>query len=128
MGGGMYDVLFPVCIPDEGTFDWLDFFLEKHPDYVELSDRMILDWADKSGIWRTKGYSWRACNDKPGGQFGVPSLDDNSIKNMLYSIAPVQQRNYVVMEIRGNLLKEERQAVLKKLAAPHLKFSAMVLL
>jgi len=126
--GGVYDVLLPISLPDEGTFDWLDLFLEKHPEYVELSDRMILDWAEKSGIWTPKGYAWKACNDKPGVHFGVPSLDDNSIKNMLYSIAPLQQRHYVVMEVRGNLLKEERLATLKKLAAPHLKFSAMVLL
>jgi len=126
--GGAYDVLLPVGLPDEGTFDWLDHFLETHPEYVELSDRMILDWADKSGIWRTRGYGPRQCNDKPGWQFGVPSLDDSSIKTMLYSIASLQQRNYVVMEVRGNLLKEERQKVLKAFAAPHLKASATVLM
>lgn len=24
-------VLFPIAIPDEGTFDWLDDFLKKNP-------------------------------------------------------------------------------------------------
>ena len=28
--------MFPVGMPDEGTFDWLDnFFLKKHPEFVE---------------------------------------------------------------------------------------------
>mmetsp|Transcript_10824 Transcript_10824/g.28944 ORF Transcript_10824/g.28944 Transcript_10824/m.28944 type:complete len:528 (-) Transcript_10824:126-1709(-) len=126
--GGAYDVLLPVGLPDEGTFEWLDLFLEKHPEYTELSERMILDWADKSGIWRTRGYGWRQCNDRPGWQFGVPSLDDSSIKSTLYSIASLQKRHYVVMEVRGNLLKEEREKVLKAFAAPHLRVSAAVLM
>ena len=33
---GKYEVIFPVAVPDEGTFDWLDDFLEKNPKYVEL--------------------------------------------------------------------------------------------
>merc|ERR1712196_762011 len=36
---GKYTALFPVSLPDEGTFDWLDSFLEKHTQYTELSDR-----------------------------------------------------------------------------------------
>merc|ERR1719453_2172603 len=31
-----YVVVFPIAFPDEGTFDWLDTFLDKNPDYVEL--------------------------------------------------------------------------------------------
>merc|ERR1712039_948696 len=47
---GKYEVLFPVAFPDEGTFDWLDDFLEKNPKYVELSERKLIDWAAKSGM------------------------------------------------------------------------------
>ena len=47
-----HEVLFPVGLPDEGMFDWLDMFLAKNPTYTELSDRVILDWAHKSGLWR----------------------------------------------------------------------------
>lgn len=65
--GGKPEVLFPVCLPDEGTFDWLDLFLEKNPHYTELSDRSILQWCEASGLWRTKGYGpgARSSNDKP---------------------------------------------------------------
>merc|ERR1740117_1088364 len=43
--GGKYSVLFPVSLPDEGSFDWLDSFLEQNPDYTEISDRAFADWA-----------------------------------------------------------------------------------
>lgn len=36
---GRCEVLVPVGVPDEGTFEWLDDYLAKHPSYVELSDR-----------------------------------------------------------------------------------------
>merc|ERR1740138_362449 len=36
-----YEVVVPVAFPDEGTFAWVDSFLEKNPQYVELSDRKI---------------------------------------------------------------------------------------
>merc|ERR1711907_405870 len=64
---GKYEVLFPVAVPDEGTFDWLDQFLEKNPQYTEMSDRKILQWASKSGL--KGGGKGRACNDKPGYNF-----------------------------------------------------------
>ncbi|OLQ02059.1 hypothetical protein AK812_SmicGene15164 [Symbiodinium microadriaticum] len=53
---GQYEVVFPVALPDEGGFDFLD----------QPSDRSLLNWCEKSGALR----------------------------------------NYVVMEIRGNLMKE----------------------
>ncbi|CAL1135319.1 unnamed protein product [Cladocopium goreaui] len=66
---GKYEVIFPVAVPDEGTFDWLDEFLEKNPQYVELSDRAIIKWAEKSGISHSEQNSWKNCNDKPDPQW-----------------------------------------------------------
>ncbi|CAK9081371.1 Heterogeneous nuclear ribonucleoprotein U-like protein 1 (Adenovirus early region 1B-associated protein 5) (E1B-55 kDa-associated protein 5) (E1B-AP5), partial [Durusdinium trenchii] len=54
---GKYEVLLPVGLPDEGTFDWVDQFLSKNRNYTELSDRAILDWAKKSGLQRYGGYA-----------------------------------------------------------------------
>merc|ERR1712217_908176 len=101
-------------MPDEGTFEWLDQFLAKHPNYVELSDRMILDWAQKSGIPREKGYKSRTSNDKPSPGFGLPLMDDQSIRRIISSLAPALDRNFVVMEVKGNLLAESRKKVLAR--------------
>jgi len=48
-------VIFPVSLSDEGSFDWLDMFLEKNPGHVEISDRAIRDWIEKSGVWQKRG-------------------------------------------------------------------------
>merc|ERR1712190_329140 len=61
---GKYDVLYPVGFPDEGTFSWLDGFLEKNPHYVELSDRAIQAWLEKSGIWKQGKWQNPSSNDK----------------------------------------------------------------
>merc|ERR1712187_69352 len=111
---GKYDVILPVGLPDEGAFDWLDLFHEKNPGYTELSDRMILDWAEKSGIWRRSGYGARAktSNDKPEMNFGMRDMDDGSVSRVLRSVAPVQTRNYVIMEVKGSLMKQDRKEML----------------
>merc|ERR1712190_149169 len=36
-------------------------------------------------------------------------MDDGSIRRVLYANAPIQQRNYVVMEVKSSLIKEERK-------------------
>merc|ERR1719410_1408453 len=125
---GKYEVLFPVCLPDEGTFDWLDMFLEKNPEYCELSDRKILEWAEKSGIWRNKGYSWKASNDKPDMNFGIAQMDDFSIRQILHTVAQAHHRNFVYMEVKSNLIKDDRRAALKKFSAPHFKKVAQVMM
>jgi len=111
---GPNQVLFPVGLPDTGVFDWADNFLAKNPNYTELSDRKILEWASKSGLWRQKGYSWRASNDKPEMGFGIPYMDDASVSRLLNAIAPTLKRNYVVLELKSNLIASERAATLKQ--------------
>jgi len=119
-------VLFPVCIPDEGTFDWLDMFLEQNPSYTELSDRKIGEWVEKSGIWRQR--SGKTSNDKPEMNFGISQIDDFTVKRMLKNIAAAQKRNFVVMEVKGNLIPAERKELLKPFTSPHFKKVAKVLM
>jgi len=123
---GKYEVVFPVGLPEQGYFDWVDAFLEKHPDYVELSDRKILDWASKSGLWRPKsqGHS----NDKPDMKFGIQNMDDMSVKRILTHIAPTACRNFIVPELKANLLADERKESLAKFALPEFKRTAAVVL
>merc|ERR1719203_1147788 len=125
---GKRDVIFPVCLPDEGTFDWLDTYLEKNPQYTELSDRAILSWAEKSGLTRAKGYATRTSNDKPEMGFSIGTMDDGSIRRVLQAISPTQQRDYIVMEVKSNLLKEERKENLSKWSASKFKRTALVMM
>mmetsp|Transcript_43567 Transcript_43567/g.76293 ORF Transcript_43567/g.76293 Transcript_43567/m.76293 type:complete len:1011 (-) Transcript_43567:63-3095(-) len=125
---GKHELIFPVFLPDQGTFDWADFFLEKHSECVELSDRKVLEWAEKSNIWRPEGYTWRNSNDKPGMGFGIPPLDDFSARRVLNTIVPAQKRSFLVMEVKANLVKEERKEALKRYSAPHFKKVALVVM
>jgi len=111
---GKYEVVFPVACPDVGTFDWLDIFLQDNPQYVELSDRKILDWAAKSGLWKPKGGGWKTSNDKPEFNFGLAGMDDFSIQRVLGTVAPAVPRHYIIMEVKSNLLKEERKELLQR--------------
>jgi len=111
---GRYEVIFPVALPDEGCFEWVDQFLAKNPKYVELSHRTIIDWAIKSGLWR-KGVSLnKGCNDKPEMGFGIPQLDDMSTLRLLASLAPALPRNFLVAEVKGNLMPEMRKAIISR--------------
>merc|ERR1712062_860644 len=85
---GKYDVVFPVGFPDEGTFDWLNDFLMKNPHFTELSDRKIVEWAAKSGLWKGKG-GIKESNDKPEFNYGIPTLDDLSVQRVLRTAAPL---------------------------------------
>eukprot|EP00435_Cladocopium_sp_Y103_P029277 s2363_g7.t1 len=119
---GKFEILFPIALPDEGTFDWLDDFLENHPGYTEVSDRKIVEWATGSGLGKPRTLripndckvvlmttSLKNSNDKPDITFGIQALDEMTPRKLLYTIAPLIPRNYVVMEVKSNLLKSERQ-------------------
>merc|ERR1712032_42027 len=84
--------------------------------YTELSDRAILSWAERSGMTRPKGFgaNSRSSNDKPEMGFGIGLMDDQSIRRVLQAIAPIQQRSYVVMEVKSNLLAEGRKELLSR--------------
>merc|ERR1712196_167339 len=120
---GIYEVLFPVCVPDEGTFDWLDQFLEKNPKYTEMSDRKILKWATQSGL--KGGSKGRLSNDKPGYNFGINAMDDQSIRRVFASLTPVLKRDFVVMEVASNLQPSLRTKAIAQFSAPQYKKVAM---
>merc|ERR1712217_659275 len=124
--GGKQEVVVPVGLPDEGAFMWLDMWLQKNPGYAELSDRSLLAWAERSGLWRRDGYQNTACNDKPEMNLGIYNVDDGSVAKAIKSIAPIQNRNYVVMELKGNLIKEERETLIKKFSPALFKRVAQV--
>ncbi|CAK0857759.1 unnamed protein product, partial [Prorocentrum cordatum] len=126
---GTCEVIFPVCLPDEGTFDWLDWHKQTNPDVVELSDRSIVAWAQRSGAKKKahpKGDQ-NASTDRPDMAFDAPEFEDGQVKQNLTMAASVQKRSLVVMEVRENLLEEFRRSALAKFRAPHFKRVALVL-
>merc|ERR1712087_541878 len=126
MGDGKCSIVFPVGFPDEGTFPWLDMFLEKNPDYMELSDRAIQKWMEKSGIWSDpKGNQ---SNDKPIFNTGLAFVDQGSIQRTVMAIAPLVPRNYIVMQVKQNLLEEDRKTNLERFNLPHFTKVAKVMM
>merc|ERR1712190_462219 len=55
-------------------------------------------------------------------------MGDGSIQRTLHTIAPLQKRNYVVMEVKANLLKDERSRLLSKFAPSAFKRTAAVMM
>merc|ERR1712048_801270 len=109
-----------------GTFDWLDGFLEKNKQYVELSDRKIIDWARKSGLNPKGGQT--GSNDKPKINLGVQGLDDLSASKIIKTVAPLVPRHYVVMEVKSNLVEAERIANVKKFTSKSFSKKALVVM
>merc|ERR1712187_943758 len=93
-------------------------------NYVELSDRKIIEWGQKSGFNTQK--SDKSSNDKPEFCFGVPTLDDFSVRMVIANMAYVVPRNYVVMEVKSNLIEAERVETLKRFPANKFKRTACV--
>merc|ERR1712194_777760 len=110
------EVIFPVFLPDKGTFDWCDWFLkEKEGRYAELSDRVMLEWGLNSGLKNhAKTPSSKHSCDKPDMSFNLTGLDYGRARDLMVNMSSLQNQSYVVMEVRDNLLKEERIAALKK--------------
>lgn len=120
--------LFPVGLPDSGLFDWLDMHLAANPKIFELSDRKVLGWAQKSGCRKVKGHNANESQDKPTINFGIPGMDDNSIQKTLAMLVTSVPRPVVSMEVKANLVAEERKEILNKFPASLFKRVAMVVM
>jgi len=111
--------IFPVCLPDEGSFDWLDMFLESNPQFAEISDRKLQEWASRSGYSRPD--RGKKSNDKPG------TIDDGSAKKVLLTSAIMQKRDLVIMELKGNFVRADRELALKQFRLPDFNKVAKVI-
>lgn len=45
-------VIFPIGVPDEGTFDWLDDFLKKNPRQCNVGPKKIYEKLGLNGLER----------------------------------------------------------------------------
>lgn len=123
---GKYNVVYPVALPEEGGFEWLDSFLEKNPGYTELSSRKIISWAQASGL--PNQADKKGSNDSPAFAFGIREMDDLSARKVLEAFAPVSPRNYVVMHLKANLIADDRAYLIKKFNYPCYTKKAVVAL
>merc|ERR1712203_728226 len=72
------------------------------------------EWAEMSGVKKASTLASKThSRDKPDFAFGLPGMDDMSIRRVLNNMLPHVPRNYVIMEVRSNLVKAEREEVLK---------------
>merc|ERR1711920_38249 len=62
------------------------------------------------------------------GNFGLPGMDDTSIRRVLLNMLPHVPRNYVMMEVKSNLVKDERAEIIKAFSKPYFKKVATVVM
>lgn len=104
------EVYFPIGLPEQGFFDFVDGFLAENPSVLELSERKVCDWAIQSGLRKT---SEGASRDKLNAKFGVPEIDDGSVKKMLQHTAPPLRRSCIIPELKANWSAPTRKLALK---------------
>lgn len=128
---GVYSVVVPVGLPDQGFFDYVDHFLERHPDYVELSDRKLIEWCTKSGLeqWKSNASSSERppSRDRPHFNFGKHHIDKKrDWRGVLKSVSQLTKRNYIIAELKENLSSQDRAEVLERFGASHFSVAAHV--
>merc|ERR1712039_244555 len=112
-------------LPNHGMFDWVDDFAERNPEYQEISDRKIVEWAAKSGLGKP-AKSGVASNDKPDCKFGLPMFDDHSVQKLIANVAPTLPRSFIIPELKSNLIESERKTRLANF--PTFKKTAVVVM
>merc|ERR1712113_1349499 len=65
-------------------------------------------------------------NDEPGTNFQITQIDNGTLNRMIDTFAALQGRNYVVMHVKDNLIKEEREKLLAKFPSKSFKKVAQV--
>merc|ERR1711920_319042 len=76
--------------------------------------------------WSRQHNNQHVSNDKSVGDFEVRQVNDGSVLRAIKAIAPFQARNIIVMEIKGNLMKDERKALIEKFPSTMFKKIAQI--
>jgi hypothetical protein len=116
---GKFEVVIPVGLPNEGTFDFLDcsFYPKSKLVYTELSDRMLVKRMMESGL--------RGLPSDPR-SFKVGEFDSGKMMRAFKLLASTSKKNYVLMSVKNNLMQTERVADLKLFQAPWFTAKAVV--
>lgn len=94
---------------------------------TELSERKIIEWASKSGVWRPGG-AVSGSTDKPHMQLGLPGLEDGSVQKVLAAVASTLPRHFIVPELKSNLVANERQESLFQFCSHEFHRKAVVIM
>merc|ERR1711920_609862 len=62
------------------------------------------------------------------GGFGIKDVDGGTVSQMIQVVTPIQKRNYVAMQVKKNLIAEERQKVLEQFDPAEFKRTAVVVM
>merc|ERR1739848_414530 len=60
--------------------------------------------------------------------FGIPMMDDFSARRVLNAVVATQPRNYVVMEVKANMVPAERADLMKRFPVNRYKKVAQVVM
>jgi len=118
---GKYEVVMPIGLPNEGTFDFLDcsFYPKTKLHYTELSDRTLVKRMMESGL--------RGLESDPR-SFKVAEFDSGKMMRAFKTLASVSKKNIILMSVKNNLLQSERVSDIKLFQAPWFKTKAVVAL
>merc|ERR1712060_979251 len=75
-----------------------------------------------------RSNAWKESNDKPDFNFGIQGVDDSSIRRAIMSVVPLMPRHLIFMEVKQNLVAQDRKDNLKRFSLPHFKRVAHVVM
>lgn len=117
---GRHEVIFLIGLPTNGTHAFLEEFQkEKQASarFTELSAASMKHWAKLSGFWSR------------GDELGIEELDRGNVtQNVVQSIAPFVEQNFIIKELPKNFLSDFRQSSLTVFDAGRFKRTAVVML
>merc|ERR1712157_587067 len=61
-------------------------------------------------------------------KFDIPLMDDGSVQRILNAVAPSMQRNYIIPELKANIIAEDRKKCLATFRRPYFTRKAKVLM
>eukprot|EP00929_Paragymnodinium_shiwhaense_P061079 TRINITY_DN304_c0_g1_i1.p1 TRINITY_DN304_c0_g1~~TRINITY_DN304_c0_g1_i1.p1 ORF type:complete len:941 (+),score=359.93 TRINITY_DN304_c0_g1_i1:73-2895(+) len=123
---GKPEVVFPVGIPEQGVFDFVDLFSKNNPKYMEVSERKWLEWMRRSDVVRQRGWKQVDSQDRPGMNTGLFALDDRRFVETLANVVPMMHRDILVMDLEANLQPNQRKLNLRRYPATDFKRVALV--
>lgn len=108
-------VLVPVGLPETSFLKSVDELLKETPGAVEISGRALESWCCRSGLRYTRKHQPTVGCEEPDLAFGLVELEKGAWRPAYESLVlEAQGYQSLVVNVRNNLLQEERAALLKK--------------